>query len=283
MGSLAGGIIFVHIDSVGGGPPTVSSVTVGGQACAEATPSQTFQDAGNPQRQALYYLVNPPTGAVTVAVTMSAAGELVVTALSYVGVDPSNPFGTILKTATNSGSSLSVNLTSQINGLCVDFFSCKNVNAAMTPGAGQTVRANIQSNDTASSNMHRDESSEEAGAASVSMSWTFTAARAAGLIGVPLLPLISERPRLVKNFANTYDPKRRVIDNQGRTVRPGLLKAGEWFRNEGPFLIKANKANSLIEIPSVGFIESVKEDERSQVNKETMFQTLMRRLGGRAA
>ena len=66
---------------------TVSSVDYGGIALTQIR----SDDAGGLAHSSLWYLVNPPTGSNSVDVTLSAADDVVIGAMSFLGVDQTNP------------------------------------------------------------------------------------------------------------------------------------------------------------------------------------------------
>lgn len=259
----------------------VSGITYGGDALAKKTRYAWF---GGTQYLELWYLVNPPTGANNVIVTYNGNVNDVCVSASYTGVDPTSPFGT-LTNAGGTGTALAApSVTSELGQLVIDIATVERAAApTVTAGAGQTER--VKKYETTS--LLWAGISEEAGAASVDMTWGQGDSRGWAILAVPLKPYATERDRAVKYTANTFDPNRRIIDNQGRDVPRGLIKTDEYFRNEGPFLITSHKPASLIQEKSVGYIETTSLKEGQDVSietvTETMLESLFRRLGGSAA
>ena len=129
--------------------------------------------------------------------------------------------------------------------------------------------------------------SEEAGDATVTMSWTSSASRAWTIVVVPLRPYVAGRDRLIKYWASTLDPKGRIFDNTGRVVLPSLVEYDNWMRNEGPYFMTPKKHTSLIEADPIGYLEAIKFNESGRTQfiteTETLLESLFRRLGARGA
>ena len=126
----------------------------------------------------MWQLVAPATGANNVVVTCSNNGvDIVAVATSYTLVDQTTPLGTAA-TATGTSTTASVTVTSATGELVVDSVS-SNL-GTLTVGAGQTARGNGVAGD------NQGGLSEEAGAASVVMSWTIGSSSAWASVGVSL-------------------------------------------------------------------------------------------------
>ena len=274
-------ILFVHTNLVQPAVPAVTSITYGGEDLAKLD-NQSFVDGGNPQYQEVWYLLAPPTGPNNVIVTWPGAGELTATAISWVGV---SAIGTQAKTAKNDvvGTAIQVVLTSEVDELCVDFLSVKNVNAAAVQGAGQTIRADLQSNEVINTNRHRDNSSDEAGAASVTMSWTIIDSRAAGLIAVPLKPFVPFIARAIEYTLDAWDLEQRIFDSNGHVVPRHKIKPNNWCRIVGLESTTAIVYDSNYEDPTLVYFESVSYDgETDEVqiitNRGDLPEVIMARL-----
>lgn len=159
---------------------TLNSVTYGGNAMtliAGAT------DGGGQRRAELWRYVGYASGASTVTGTFDATkNDARMTVMTYTGVDQVTPIGTAA-TATGGASPITVNVTSAAGELVVD---CAEGGASADPitvGAGQTQRSNHGDGTN-----HTQVTSEEAGAASVTMSWTLTASDYWAQVAVPLKP-----------------------------------------------------------------------------------------------
>jgi hypothetical protein len=99
--------VGVHVAS--GAPTTVASVTYGGVPLTQVTTA--LYSAGNPQvRSYIFNLTNPASGTNTIAVTFAASTLYVCGAVTYSGVDQTNPIQTS-NTATGYGTSQLVTVT----------------------------------------------------------------------------------------------------------------------------------------------------------------------------
>lgn len=126
---------------------------------------------------ATWVLVNPPTGSVTIEVTTSGSLNWLCASRSYYGVHQETPIGTVVG-ANGAGTNPTVNANSQSGQLVLDAMAA-NTTSLPTVGAGQTQRYNTAST-------LRIAGSEEAGAASVTMSWSFTPSVDWVILAVPL-------------------------------------------------------------------------------------------------
>lgn len=135
-------------------------------------------------RVRVYGLVAPATGTNNVAFTYNAAstGRTVVAIRSFTGVNQSTPLGTLVA-ATAAGGTRTVNVASAVDELVVDM-GLNRAGGTVTVGAGQTQRVNQASAVADQVGV----SSDEAGAATVTMSWTSTGGDEWVLVGIPLKP-----------------------------------------------------------------------------------------------
>lgn len=120
-------------------------------------------------------LKNPSVGTNNVVASISGANDGITgTSASYTGVDQTTPTGTAASAENAStGTTATVDVTSASGELVVGGVVIGNVATAITIGAGQTQRA---SQDLIPNGEHRNIISDEAGAASVTHSWTWTGA-----------------------------------------------------------------------------------------------------------
>jgi len=134
---------------------------------------------------ALWYLVNPNSGAANVSVAWSGTHDVAAGAAAYSGVDQITSFGTVVEEyTTNDGS---INVSSAADELVVDVTS-SSANNDLIAGTGQTERYN-----PITSFAPTVAASDEAGAASVTMSWTGYTAYSSN-IGVALKPASGGTP-----------------------------------------------------------------------------------------
>lgn len=145
-----------------------------------------------------WYLANPSSGTNNVAVTSGKAGSA--GAVSYKGVDTSDPIGTPV-TAGVTSNNISAVASSSVGELVVDTVGARNAGSLdLTVGAGQTQRYNQKTTGRSCGG------SEEAGAGSVTMSWTADVSDELTLIAVPLKPApLAFAPRSSMWFSEIQD------------------------------------------------------------------------------
>jgi len=138
----------------------VSAIAVG---AATATRLAALNHAGNSVRGELWGLLNPPTGAQTVTVTLAGATYHSWVAASFANVLPATPLGNI---ATNWGTSSFPRAavgSRTANSLMAGGFTFRaSVSVSVTEGAGQTAVRNTMATG-ALTHMSRETSSRSAG------------------------------------------------------------------------------------------------------------------------
>lgn len=142
---------------------TVSAITFGGVSMTLVG----TRNNGTDSRIYIYRTLNPPVGTANVSVTLSGSASkgAIVGAISYSGVDQTNPLGTFVSASGESGSP-SINVSSLSGELVFDVLANKNT-AALSPGAGQTERWDI-----ASGEIRGGASTESAVSSSTTMSYS---------------------------------------------------------------------------------------------------------------
>lgn len=163
-------------------PTATTSVTYNGVAMTEVGDVvQTFAHASH------HYLVAPDTGAHDVVVTYAGSNdECIAGAVSYTGVDQSTPVGTFAGANAGTGNP-TVNVSSATDELVVDgvYVAAHQTADTLTVGGSQTQRVN---NEDSGDGYGVLGMSEEAGAGTVTMSWTETANSDWRTGGIPLKP-----------------------------------------------------------------------------------------------
>lgn len=157
---------------------TISSVTWGGNAM---THLGTTVDQGT-ERIFAYYIIAPPTASSDVVVTLSGPTDGAYAVTSYEAVHQTTPTGAA-NTATGTSTTPSVDVSSEVGALVLDAMLVANTISSV--GAGQTS----EYLDTTGGS-DRFGCSREAGATTVTMSWTVTSAAWATL-GFEILPVES--------------------------------------------------------------------------------------------
>lgn len=144
----------------------VSSVTYAGVAMTSVGSASRLN-----AKMHLWRLIAPATGANNIIVTLDAANDVVGGAESATGVDQTTPLGTFAS-ATGSSTAPTVDVSAAADDLVVDTLGADS-GATATVGAGQTQRWN-----RSGAPIPIGAGSTEPGAATVTMSWTLSAAGA---------------------------------------------------------------------------------------------------------
>lgn len=160
--------------SSGTGAPTYTSLTYNGVSMGTPLVNQT--STAN-LRQVVSGLVAPASGANTLAITWSGAGdELALGGCSFTGVDQSTPIGTPGTATGTQAASITVNASSAAGEIVIDALyvggsGAVAPNTTIAVGAGQTSRWEQESIGAYSAGGQ----STEPGGATVTMSWTASA------------------------------------------------------------------------------------------------------------
>jgi hypothetical protein len=216
-----------------------------------------------------WYLVGPPIGTANVVITGSGTFQAVA-ALTYSGVDQVTPFGVSAGADDADGTPTTVNVTSEAGQLVLDIVGhCHTSGGAnFTVGAGQTERAQIES-PGGGTTYPRVACSEEAGAASVTMSWTIGTATATSITGIPLRMSSDPPKRIVAYTDDLASDDRRLLDANGNRLQPWEIRADAWVRYAGWAPPSSVVYDSLVDDPTCGYIEDVSWDSDSDVAATT--------------
>lgn len=136
-------------------------------------------------RHSAWYLIAPATGTANIVATLSGTVDRpALQAISLTGVDQTTPIGTYGEQITASGTAKTVNVSSASGELVIDcLFTTGAAGWGLTPGSGQTAEISEHEHSSMASRI-----SSEAGASTVTMSWTAGTSTAAGLIAIPVKP-----------------------------------------------------------------------------------------------
>lgn len=274
----SGVILLVGGVHTGGTNQDPTSVTYDGQALTKIDSIATGTGATD-LRTWLYYIVNPSTGANTIQINFAASSYGAFYGASYNGVDVSNPIGTP-DTDQNSSNAINISVTSGAGELVVDAVG-RRASGTRTVDGSQTQRVDNQNGDDS----RWVGASEEAGAATVSMDWTFSNSNDTAQVGVPLKPL-KGRQRLLKYHENAYVSRKRgrpvILDLERGEVLPEQMEIDNWISGEGPYFPTPMRVSSLIEERAAAFIETLRLSPRGSVRiealKETILESIFRRL-----
>lgn len=169
----------------------VTSVKYGGVALTQKTAVGTAPTAE------LWYLLAPTAGTADVVIVLASATTLESSAVCYMYVDQTTPFGTAT-TTSGTGTSSSVAVTSAVGYRTIDVITKQGPSTdALTIGASQTYDW-TQSIDAGSTG--EGGGSFENGAATNTMTWSWTNARLYAALGIALIPA-SQSVTTQVNFA----------------------------------------------------------------------------------
>mgnify|MGYP000884944936 FL=1 len=179
-------VAVIRVTSQDSTPGTLSSVTYGGSGATilSGTTHKRADPSGTTVSRSIWIYKNPPSGPSTVQANFSEVmNTSIISVSTYCGVDQTTTVGTAAE-AENASGAASVTVSSASGELVVDVVVVDTgSDASLTVDASQTERANVNS-----ASNHRHGGSEEAGAASVVMSWALGGTRYWGSTGVALKP-----------------------------------------------------------------------------------------------
>lgn len=133
----------------------------------------------------LWYLINPASGANTLAYTLSGSCDASIGAVSYTNAIQVSPFGTPVEAEGAAGGDAgpaTVNVGGVAAQLVVDVVATQ-ANITITVGANQTQRVN---NKQSTGTVRTVGMSEESGSGTITMSWTLSGDARWGIIAVVL-------------------------------------------------------------------------------------------------
>lgn len=180
-------LVWVFFDR-GNGTYNVSSLTYAGVAMTQVA---TF--AYGYRYLELWRLVAPAAGTANIAATYNNVGptaKVIIRAFSYTGVSQDAPLGAT-SSATGFGTTATLVVSSASGELVTDAIGGLSAGANIVVGSGQTSR---YESDNGTTGIQAVGCSEEAGAASVTMSWTWATGDYWELAAVPIKPVGADAP-----------------------------------------------------------------------------------------
>lgn len=162
-------IIGVSWRNVGAGTEEVSTVTYNSIECTKIRHDNYFNSSS--KSSALYYLIDPSSGAHNIVVTMTGqVWRIVGGSISLTGVHQTDSINVNIGQTSASGNSVSTNITPTVsNTWIVDCVGGRDGSTDATPNSGQTQRWNYNESNTfhgmGSSKPHTDTSQ-------TTMGWT---------------------------------------------------------------------------------------------------------------
>lgn len=174
---LSNGMLIVLVTTGHGTPVTPSSV-VWDSGGANVNLSNTINgvaatksDAANNLQTSIWFLANPSAGTKTIQVNVGTSCEITGGSASYQNVDPTTPFNAASPQSWQVAAQVNISqsVTSAAGEMVVD---CEAVNesSTVTPVAGGS-QTQIHNQNVGSAN-HVGCSSDQAGAATVTVAWT---------------------------------------------------------------------------------------------------------------
>lgn len=187
--TFAGANRYAHI-GVYSETQTVTSVT-----CWAGAQSATLVESTANSALWIFGLIAPTAGSTTCTANFGATcTRCAIAVVQYTGVHQTTPRGTAVEAAENEfGPGATVNATSASGELVVDVAS--SVGTVWDADGSQTERIDLDDFD---STFRSFGMSEEAGAGTVTMSWTGTGAEFTNIIAVPLKPVAGSSSGLLR-------------------------------------------------------------------------------------
>jgi hypothetical protein len=163
----------------------ISGPQYGGVAMTEVAVQDNTSDCA----VHIWRLLSPSSGSASVTFTNGSGRPWICAALSLAGVHQTTPEGTAVGNSA-SAAAASNDVTAATGDLVLDGLAIQDVSqttSAKTVGAGQTERVNDVRVYNAGADDFEGAASTEAGAASVTMSWTWTGSNQYAHIAIPIL------------------------------------------------------------------------------------------------
>jgi len=163
------------------GTPTTTGVTYGGTSLTLV--ARIAGHSSNQSEASLWYLLNPPEGTADIVASFDENTYATLVATAFSGVNQTNPIGTAASAGDSQTNLATVNVSSATGELVIDSVMKHITIETLSVGAGQSEQAQV------SANQLRGAQSTEAGATTVTMSWSWTgSARYWAIVAVPLKP-----------------------------------------------------------------------------------------------
>lgn len=134
-------LVLIVGTSVGSSTQTVTGVTYNGVGMTKVAGSEVSQSQNG--TTALWYLINPATGANDVVVSISSSQNISVGIASYTGASQSSQADVSSTNTAGSGTSFSTTLTTSTDNSWTIHQVSTNQNDEITAGSGTTRRAHI--------------------------------------------------------------------------------------------------------------------------------------------
>ncbi len=181
---------------------TVTGITYGAQSLMFLGAQNNHDDS---VRMEMWYVIAPASGTSDITVTLSGSAKVVSGAASFSGVHQTVPFGTFASIGSTGSGSItpSVSVTSAFGEVIIDTLATQGDADSLSEDAGQVSRWN-RAQGTSGGDI-RGGGSIEAGAGSVTMSWTLGSATKWAIGAVAMKPAVTPTLVELRSFTAIYD------------------------------------------------------------------------------
>jgi len=246
---------------------TLGDAGLGTVSYAGQTPTTVLAIGSGNNRLGLYRLLAPPTGSNSFSATATGSGSPIcrVTVVGYSGAHQVTPEADTDSYSASGGTSSSLSLTSEVGGMALDGILISNYGVDPGPlsvGGGQTV---LDTGEWNPGPRATDSGvSEEAGATSVTMSWSFSTTDELRHVACTIMPAPQVRGRAIAYAIDVWDSDINIVDIQGRVVPYNEVVSDVWGRLDGWLLPTSQVATSFVDDPVLFYVEGVSyDDERN--------------------
>jgi len=188
-------VVFVAINT--SGATTVTGVVWDqGGANTALTQLGTLDAANSAVRGDIWYLKAPSAGTKTIRVTTSAAQATILKAVTFTGVNQTTAMDGFATDDNTTGTASSTDVTSATGNLVVDMTLWEDPldQSAESPGGGQSL---IGTAEEIAGNILGVSCSKEAGASTVTMSWSWTSSVTSAQVAANINALTSTQVNLL--------------------------------------------------------------------------------------
>jgi uncharacterized repeat protein (TIGR01451 family) len=188
-------LLVVGISVMNAGSNSVNSVTYGGVTLTRIG-TRSISSGGSIYLTEMWSLTSPASGSATVVVNVNNAASIAAGAVSFAGVNLSQPLGSFVSASGTAGTA-TVDATTSAGDMVLDTLTTPG-NITFTVGAGQTERWNASAGGSAS--VRGKGGTEPAVGQTTTMSWSLNQNRIFALGAVPVRPALNA-PIVTKSFS----------------------------------------------------------------------------------
>jgi len=216
----------------------------------------------------LWYLIAPPEGVSYTLAYNGPAENGAVAVDVFSGVDQKSPFGSFFTTGGKAiNGAFSQSLASQANNYDLDAIATYSVDPYASNTGSQTTDSIWGTGGFGRSGHF----CHQAGATTSTFSYTESnGAQGCAYLIAGIRPSTAVRGRGVYYNIDVWDPQRRILDPNGRIVKPWEVEPNHWGRIAGLFLPTPDKPATYVEDPELFFIEGTDySDDTASLKIET--------------